>query len=89
MIRPDAMAAALESDGWQVERGKAFHHASKRIAGIAAPGAFSPDGGRVIRLRVDSAGGLQRMGAWGDIERHVSLFGRHDPAAAIADALTP
>ena len=89
MIRAPSLIAALESDGWHVKADGPWHYAAKRIAGRAMPGAFAPDGARVVTLRIDPCGALQRLGAWGEIERQVSLFGRHDPAAAIADALTP
>lgn len=89
MIGAQSMIAALEADGWLTRKDGACTYAAKRIVGRAMAGAFSPDGARVVTLRVDPCGLLQRLGAWGDIERQVSLFGRHDPAAAIADALTP
>lgn len=89
MIGRAALVDQLERDSWRVKTDGPWLYAAKRIAGRAMPGAFSPDGGRVVTLRIDPCGALQRLGAWGEIERQVSLFGRHDAAAAIADALTP
>jgi hypothetical protein len=48
----ETIAATLRADGWQ-ERGGEF---SKRIAGIAMPGTCSPDGARIVTLRMDDSG---------------------------------
>lgn len=56
-----AVAAALIGDGWQESHGEF----SKRFAGIAAAGQLVPDGGRVVTLRIDSAGRwLERIEGW-------------------------
>lgn len=89
MIRRPSLVDQLEREGWQIRTDGPWLYAAKRIAGRAMPGAFSPDGGRVVTLRHDPAGALERLGAWGDIERSVSLFSRSDARAAIADALAP
>lgn len=89
MIGRAALVDQLERDSWQIREDGPWLYACKRIAGRAIAGSFSPDGGRVVTLRHDPCGALERLGGWGDTERRVSLFRASDAAAAIADALTP
>lgn len=87
MIKPKALEQALEAQGWQIRQERAFTYASKRIAGLAPAGQLAPDGGRIVTLRIDPIGALQRIGPWGEIEAHCSLFTAPSASAAIAAAL--
>lgn len=87
MIAARHVAAALRADGWNESPG-AIPQFRKRIAGRAQPGAFAPDGGRVVTLRLDVYQ-LERLGPWGELERSARLGAYGCPADAIADALMP
>lgn len=88
MIAPRLIAESLCADGWQ-EESKGFLYYRKRIARRAAPGSFSPDGGRIVTLRLDPPSyGLERVGPWGEVERRANLrdFGTAQEAIAAAMA---
>jgi hypothetical protein len=67
----EAVKSALTADGWQEREGEF----SKRIAGIAMPGTCSPDGARIVTLRLDPAGRwLERFDqGLGRVERDCDL----------------
>lgn len=81
----ERLESALAADGWRLGAAGAWE---KRIVGFAPPGSFSPDGARVVRLAICERGRwLERLDAWGGIQREIDLRDHAEPAGAIAAAL--